>query len=221
VLAAGHLYRRREIVANVERCCVALRDDLTEPECGVNTRFAEPMGSVWHAAVSLSFSARAVTRRCVGGTVAVLALAQRLGVREFTHVSTAYVSGRQTGTILERPVTDPSAANIPYEGSKILAEVEVLRQHAFMTRVVRRGILIDHSQTLADVGLYAAVAGAVEYRWAGVEETLNGRALRSPGDPSAPVNLIPIDLVALNIWAFSTHATAFSVHIFQGIDRST
>jgi nucleoside-diphosphate-sugar epimerase len=67
-------------------------------------------------------------------------LAKRLGVDEFHYVATAYVAGRQTGTVYEQEQHPPSFNNA-YEESKCKAEY-LVRESGIPFTVYRPGIIV-------------------------------------------------------------------------------
>ncbi len=89
--------RIERIVGKTEKVDV-LSGDICEPWCGVGedglARFRGKVTKVVHAAASISFWDRAEAEATnVRGVENVLALAEALGVKEFHHISTAYVCG--------------------------------------------------------------------------------------------------------------------------------
>src|SRR2546427_231127 len=88
----------------------------------------------------------------------VLCVVRELDARHYVHFSTAYVAGRRTGTILERPVVDSTDMNNPYEESKARAELLVADATGLRTWIMRPAVVIGHSEThatLSDQALYA------------------------------------------------------------------
>ena len=74
------------------------------------------------------------------GTRRMVELAQRLGVKEFHYVATAYVAGKQTGVIYEKE-QHPPAFNNPYEESKCKAEM-LVRESGLPFTIYRPGIIV-------------------------------------------------------------------------------
>lgn len=200
---AASIYGRDDLLPEIEGRCRAIEGDLSSLRDGIKELRGTRIDTLWHAAASLNFHDAARERTMqhnVDGTAAALRLAAELGAEHFVHVSTAYVAGTAVGTILEKPASEPAKANNPYEESKIKAERLVLSEQPFRTWIVRPGIVIGHSRTLATVssaGLYGAIDGAIEYKRTGIAETLE-RPLRLIRSGDAPVSLIPIDAVAAN-----------------------
>ena len=87
----------------------------------------------------------------VGGTERVLDLCREAGVRTLHHVSTAYVAGLRTGTVLE---TDRDVGQTPanvYERSKLdaerLVEAAAKRGHLDTVTCLRPSIIVGDSRT--------------------------------------------------------------------------
>ena len=74
------------------------------------------------------------------GTRRMVDLAKRLDVDEFHYVATAYVAGRQTGTVYEQEQHPPSFNNA-YEESKCKAEY-LVRESGIPFTVYRPGIIV-------------------------------------------------------------------------------
>jgi nucleoside-diphosphate-sugar epimerase len=105
-----------------------------------------------HNAASLEFIGKDRNedpwRTNVGGTRNVLDLAERAGVREFHHVSTAYVCGFTPGPVSEGPATDAHGFRNDYEASKFEAE-QLVRSAAFLDRPTffRPAVIVGDSKT--------------------------------------------------------------------------
>jgi nucleoside-diphosphate-sugar epimerase len=206
LIGAAKAYGVPELGTEIRDRCQALAGDLTEPQCGLAS-LPGAVDQVWHAAGSLSFSddrADRIYLHNVTATAHTLELARKLSARCFSHVSTAYVSGRRTGFIEAAPVTDDSLSNNYYERSKIAAENIVLTSATDIdcVRIFRPSIVIGHSQTYAATrfnGLYGFIRGLVQVRSA-VKPVLGDylafRPLRLRGDVDALINFVPVDRVA-------------------------
>jgi nucleoside-diphosphate-sugar epimerase len=203
---AATAYGRSDLEPEIRARCHALRADVGEPDCAIDRLPNVTVQAAWHVAASLSFKLKSrpsTLRHNVEGTANTLKLAKALGASEFNYVSTAFVAGTTTGTILEQPARDPTATNNPYEESKIRAEMLLEEERDCTVRIFRPTIVIGHSKTHAATslaGLYAAINGAVEYRERKIEALLGDRPLHALGDPQAPMNLIPVDRAVENIW---------------------
>ena len=108
--------------------------------------------SVIHNAASLSFHSRERDDEPwlsnVTGTRQVLDLCRRTGIRQFHHVSTAYVCGLRNGRILESELDAAQEFGNDYERSKIEAE-RMVRDADFLSPVTvyRPSIIVGDSRT--------------------------------------------------------------------------
>ena len=106
-----------------------LSGDLTLPGLGLDAAgrafVRERVDTVLHCAASLSFTPTAdgePTRTNVEGTRNLLEVCRWAGVRDFHHVSTAYVAGTASGRVFEGPADESFPPGNPYEASKREAE---------------------------------------------------------------------------------------------------
>jgi thioester reductase-like protein len=133
----------------------------------------------------------------VDGTARLLELCQQSGLREFHHVSTAYVCP-PGATAMESSATLTRAFANDYERSKALAE-NLVRQSAFLKKraIYRPSIIVGDSRTgytshfqAAYPLLRLAVASATQP--GGVSRLQSELDVR----PEAGVNLVPVDWVS-------------------------
>lgn len=135
---------------------VVLEGDLTQSGCGLDgdqlawiTRHCDRL---LNNAASLSFFNAdrdgEPWRTNIGGTQNLLELAESTGIRDFHHVSTAYVCGLQTGVIFESDLVVDQAFGNDYEQSKAQAE-SIVREagHLDSVTVYRPSIIVGDSQT--------------------------------------------------------------------------
>lgn len=133
-----------------------LQGDITEPFLGLDVedrRWVDAnCDSVLHNAASLSFVATSEDgepyRSNIRGTENVLDLCRETGIRDFHHVSTAYVCGLRTGIIRENELDVGQAMSNPYEESKVAAE-KLVRSADFLSppTVYRPAIIVGDSKT--------------------------------------------------------------------------
>ncbi len=132
---------------------VVLSGDITRPSLDLNDAAVKWVAAncrgVLHNAASLSFEETAdgePHRSNVTGTKHLLELCRQTGLKEFFHVSTAYVSGLREGVIHEQELDVGQQPANPYEASKIQAEVMV-RSASFLAKptVFRPGIIVGDS----------------------------------------------------------------------------
>ncbi|MFI1797516.1 SDR family oxidoreductase [Streptomyces sp. NPDC020379] len=199
-------YGMDDVAGRIATRCRVLSGDVTAPGCGIPDALLPPaVGEVWHAAASLKFRDRdraEIDLHNVTGTRNVAELAVRLGAHTFDLVSTAYVVGDRTGLLTEEPVPAGCRANNAYESSKMAAEALVSEVPVETVRILRPGIVIGHSGTLAaptTFGLYSFVDELTAFR-ALIEPRLGNYLDHYPvailGDPATRGNLVPVDAVA-------------------------
>ncbi len=133
-----------------------LQGDICQGDLGLDASalawVADNCASVLHNAASLSFEADERTgepyRSNVDGTRNVLDLCRKTGIRQFHHVSTAYVCGLRTGRVLESQLDVGQQSGNDYEKSKIQAETMV-READFLDppTIYRPAIIIGDSHT--------------------------------------------------------------------------
>ncbi len=108
--------------------------------------------SLVHSAASLSFELDEETnepwRSNLDGTRNALELVRKLNIRKFHHVSTAYICGLRSGTILESDVDVGQQLGNPYEESKLASEKLVRSWEGIDTLTVHRpAIIVGDSQS--------------------------------------------------------------------------
>jgi thioester reductase-like protein len=133
-----------------------LAGDISQPDMGLSPEdhkwVRKNVTGMLHNAASLSF---VTTGRHaepyltnVTGTANVLAFCEALGIRQFLHVSTAYVCGKRTGHMLESELNVGQEFANCYEESKVESE-EMVRAAKFINdlTVFRPAIIIGDSRT--------------------------------------------------------------------------
>lgn len=205
---AFSLYGRADLLPAIAERCHAVPFDLREERDASRGQLPAGITEVWHSAASLRFKHEQRAKifdHNVDGTRRMLELADDAGASTFNYVSTAYVAGTREGLVLEEAADDPGVAHNAYEESKIRAEMLVAEWEGIRTRIMRPSIVIGHSKTFAAIsntGLYGFILGVqrarkeVEGRKLGA--FLAHRQVRLRGDGEAPINLIPVDVVARN-----------------------
>lgn len=186
---------------------VVLEADLHRPLLGLTDDdrcwIAENCSAVIHSAASITFYADGADgepwRTNVVGTAALLDLCRIAGLREFHHVSTAYVCGQRTGRVLEEESDVGQTLGNDYERSKLAAE-RLVREADWLrsTTIYRPSIIVGNSRsgyTSTFHGFYAPLQ-------------LAAAELRATGQPRIPYldqlgldgsegkNLVPVDWVS-------------------------
>jgi thioester reductase-like protein len=189
---------------------VILEGELTLPLCGLSDTdvawIRRSCTGVIHSAASLKFIGHDKTadpwRTNVAGTCTLLELAARAQLKEFHHISTAYVCGLSAGQVDEVPSTTGPGFRNDYEASK--HEAEWLIRHAgFLDRptFLRPAVIVGDSQTgatstyhglMAMLQLMTVIARNVPaddtgFRYLPMRLSMTGDEKR---------NLVPVDWVA-------------------------
>lgn len=134
---------------------VVLEGDICSPALGLSPAdqrwVASHCRSVVHSGASIKFHTDASGgdpyHTNVDGTRNLLGLCRAAGIREFHHISTAYVHGRCDGLACEQPATGTSFRN-DYEQSKYQAECLVLSADFLESiTIYRPSIIVGDSQT--------------------------------------------------------------------------
>jgi thioester reductase-like protein len=208
-----------DVAAALGRCRV-IAGDLVADACGVADVGADRITQVWHCAASLRYEDRfdeEIRATNVEGTRRVLELATRLGAETFNYVSTAYVAGRSTGVIREQPMAAVEVNN-RYERSKVDAEDVVQSAVGPRVRIFRPSVVVGHSRTLQATnfsGFYGFVRQLLQFRGM-VNRMQAGMLERMPMrlriDPSARINLVPVDAVAREAVAIGLCAASEGVY---------
>jgi thioester reductase-like protein len=191
-------------------CPVVLEGDLTAEGLGLAPEqrdwIAANVREVIHSAASLVFDRRLTDGEPytsnVGGTRNMLALCRDAGIRRLHHVSSAYVCGQRTGTVLERELDVGQTSGNDYERSKILSEGEATTADFLDVVTVHRPSIIVgdvvHGFTNTFHGFYRPLRIVMPFVEAFVDATLpRGALLAVMGmDGAESKNLVPVDWVS-------------------------
>jgi thioester reductase-like protein len=118
---------------------VVIEGDLCEPALGVDASdrrwLTNNCDSMLHNAASMTFREDKKTgepfRTNVEGVKNILALCRQCGIRQFHHISTAYVCGLRTGLVRETELDLGQENGNVYERSKLTGEKLVLAESSF------------------------------------------------------------------------------------------
>jgi thioester reductase-like protein len=176
----------------------AVAGDLTQTGLGISqaerTQLAEEVGAVLHCAASITFDlpldeARAIN---VEGTREVIGLAREAKafgrLERFLHVSTAYVSGMYDGTFRERQLDAGQTFRNTYEQTKLEAERIVAAATDLSPAVCRPSIVMGESDT--------GWTPAFNVLYWPLRAFSRGLFETAPADPTARVDVVPVDYVA-------------------------
>ena len=198
---------------------VVLEGDITEPDLGLDARgmrwVAENCDTMLHNAASLTFQSTSPAsepwRSNVAGTRHVLELCRNAQIRQFHHVSTAYVCGLRSGRILESDLDVGQKMSNDYEQSKVQAEKMVRSCGLFESLTVHRpAIIIGDSQngyTSTYHGFYALLQAiatlAQNFEPDASGHTSGGGSFGVSGNETK--NLVPVDWVSAVMTHVITH----------------
>lgn len=195
---------------------VVIEGNLSEESLGLSTESEEWIRAnchaVLHNAASLSFVSgprdAEPWKTNLSGTQYLLNLCRETDIREFHHVSTAYVCGARQGTIYEQELDEGQALSNDYEWSKLEAE-KLVREADFLDSktIYRPSIIVGDSETGFTTtfhGFYAALQLSHVIS-KGIADLPDGEArprFRVNLDGNESKNLVPVDWVS----AFISHA---------------
>lgn len=172
--------------------------DITQTRLGLPERVYRETAArtthAWHLAAvyDLAVPEAVAYRVNVIGTANVLDFCEdAAGLERLDYVSTCYVSGDRTGTVLESELDEGQRFKNHYESTKCWAEMEVRRrQHRLPVAIHRPGIVVGDSRTgYTDKydGPYFIIRLLMRMpRWV---------PMVNIGDGQARPNLVPVDFV--------------------------
>ncbi len=206
-----------------------IEGDLAQPGCGLAPtawhRLRDTVEMVIHCAGDPAFVPDAPATFRAGHVDGPRELLERLGagrLRHWAQLSTAYVCGRRSGTILESDGDLGQAFHNPYEQVKLEAEI-VLRATA-----LRRGVDLRVFRPSIVVGIAPGTTGGAPSNLffdflrlaASLAAVAGGTAtrLRIEAAPRAPFNIVPVECVATAIVALADDpgAAGRTVHLVVG-----
>jgi thioester reductase-like protein len=202
----------------------AVAGDVTTPGLGLTTalrdELAERTSTIVHSAASVSFTLSLPEARAINteGTRRMLELAQladqRGGLRSYGQVSTAFISGDHAGEFAEADLNVGQQFHNSYEQSKFESELLVAATD-LPTRVMRPSIVVGER-----VSGWTAAFNVVYWP---LRAFSRGLFDVIPADPSAPVDVVPIDYVADAVHALCGDAGADgqTYHLTAGPHVST
>lgn len=189
---------------------VVIEGNLNHSDLGIDSTarkwISEHCLGIIHCAASLEFHQNAKTgepyRTNVESVRRLIDFARQVGIQNFHHVSTAYVCGKRSGTILEAELNAGQEFGNDYEQSKFTAETEVRNAAGFTTTTVYRPSIIvgdsRSSYTSTFQGFYTplqagyALASRHQFR-----TTVGAPFLRQLGlTGNEGKNLVPVDWVS-------------------------
>ncbi len=190
--------------------------DLALPDCGIREwdwqRLRESVETVIHCAGQPLFFPEAMAPFRAGHIDGPLALLRRLKggrLRRWAHLSTAYVCGRRSGTVLESEGDVGQAFHNPYEQVKLESEVAVGKAGAQLgidVRIFRPSIVAGSAPETP-----GGAPSHLFFRFIRLVAALallskgHKTSLRIEASPHARLNIVPIEYVAGAIVALADH----------------
>lgn len=156
-------------------------------------RLTSSIGAVVHCAASVSFKLELEDARRinVGGTREVMQLAKEArdygALDRVVHVSTAYVAGERTGRAFERQAYVGQGFRNTYERTKLEAE-QVVHDAGLPAAIVRPSVIVGDSVT-GWTPCFNVIYWPLQAFARGLFDPI-------PGDPNAPIDIVPVDVVA-------------------------
>jgi len=197
-----------------------VQGDITQPRLGLETELYKDISAcithIIHSAASTRFDLSLEKARLINveGTKNTLGLFEHLkSPTHFAFLSTAYVAGKNTGTIMEQPLSSAAGFVNTYEQSKYEAE-QCVQKSEGVTSIYRLSTIIGDSTTGA-VDHFTAPHQALRIMHIGL-------AAMVPGTPDYVVDLIPSDYASRAIINLLIKPLTFgnTYHITAGADRS-
>lgn len=187
-----------------------LEGNLSEDQIGLDSDsvawVADNCQAVLHNAASLSFISGPRTsepwKTNLTGTGNLLNLCEKAGIKEFHHVSTAYICGTRQGLVYENEVDEGQQLTNDYEQSKFEAE-QLVRSADFLnsTTVYRPSIIVGDSETGFSTtfhGFYVALqlAHTLRQGWDDLYGDDDDACFRVNLDGTELKNLVPVNWVS-------------------------
>jgi thioester reductase-like protein len=202
----------------------AVAGDVTTPGLGLTTalrdELAELASTIVHSAASVSFTLSLPEARAINteGTRRMLELAalanQRGGLDAYGQVSTAFISGDHAGQFAETDLHVDQQFHNSYEQSKFESE-QLVAATDLPTRVMRPSIVVGERAS-GWTAAFNVVYWPLRAFSRGLFDVI-------PADPSAPVDVVPIDYVADAVYALCGDAGSDgdTYHLTAGPHAST
>jgi long-chain acyl-CoA synthetase len=186
---------------------VAVPGDVQEPGFGLDAdrrdELASEVSDVIHSAASVSFTLPLDESRAINvdGTRNVVEFAERCadrgGLHRLCYVSTAYVAGTHEGEFGEDDLAVGQEFRNTYEQSKYEAERFVRsRARRLPVQIVRPSIVVGERRS--------GWTASFNVLYAPLKAFVKGGLSALPGEPRAPVDIVPVDYVADAIYELSS-----------------
>ncbi|MFA5364184.1 MAG: AMP-binding protein [Candidatus Bathyarchaeia archaeon] len=207
-----------ELTQQVGNRIKVINGDVTQPHCGIENsdyqRLVQNTTHIIHAAANTTpnLSLEMLCNINVKGTANIIELAKEIkrhhGLARLSYISTAYVAGKQKGTINETDLTDQSGFCSSYEQTKYESEVLVSKaKNELPVSVFRPSLVVGDSQTG-----YVKTFNTVYYL---LRLYLTGQLRVVPVNPKFKINLVSVDYVAdaVTKLTFDDQAAGLTFHL--------
>jgi nucleoside-diphosphate-sugar epimerase len=206
-------------------CCEA---NLTQPNLGISTRpdsFGGSKGVLVHLAGDTRFAPKdpAAQRRANVDVTLNVFRALRPFISRSVHVSTAYVSGKRTGMILESQTDVGQDFHNNYEKTKLEAEISVRSlcgELQLALSITRPSIIVNdtatgRSSTFTHLNVLVEMANRIQEFYGIKDGQVVNREIRVPMNPSARPNIAAVDPIshALALVAESPDSAGKTFHL--------
>jgi nucleoside-diphosphate-sugar epimerase len=214
--------KRLEIILGLPtggRGLEVIESDLTEPGAGLDesaiARLRATVKTVIYCAGDTSFfpEAAATSRAIfIDGPLALLEALGPGGSERWCQISTAFVCGRRSGTVLEHEGATGQTFHNPYEEIKLESEIalrEACRRLGIDLRILRPSVVVGPESSTKGgnpshlLFQFIRLTAALATRSRGADLTV-----RIQGRPTAHFNIVPIEYVSAAIEALLEHPAA-------------
>ena len=183
-----------------------IEGDISQPDLGIPDEdlavIREETTDLFHLAAIYDLEVQKEPAFAVNveGTKNVNELARSIeGLRRYNYVSTCYVAGRRTGTIVESDLEHDAGFRNYYEETKYLAEMEVeqLKEELPVT-IFRPSVVVGDSQT-GETVKYDGIYYLIQY----LRKSSSVLRFINVGNKKVKLNLVPVDFVVKGMAALS------------------
>ncbi len=206
----------------LQRICI-LKGDVTHVDLGQSFGFIDEnkgyIDVVYHLAAMVKFDeelADELMKINLQGTKNTLKLSEKLGVKQFIQVSTAYTLGKELNGI-EELYPENQVCHNPYELSKVYAEREVMSyKNKMKVNIVRPSIIVGDSKTGradSNFAIYGFLRALSVFKKRALRDGFSKEFFRIIASAKGTSNLVPIDYVVKVLLA--VHALGENEQIFH------
>lgn len=202
-----------------------VKGDLSLKRFGLNenqfNKLSVSIDTIYHAAASVQLNAPIDILREINvkGTQTVLdlaMLAKKSGFSRLNYISTAYVAGKRSGTIVENELDCQQTFNNSYELAKFEAELLVEKaKQSLPICIYRPSMVMGHSQT--------GWTSAFNVLYGPIKMGYLGNLPFVPGCKRSKIDIVPIDYVSnaiLHLSNLDGRVNGKTFHISAGLNKS-